>query len=400
MKTAGNRRRHEELAAMNETRNSVRNYLGLALPLGALAFLLLFAQAGGGQQQPAPRQPRPAQPSAAQPTPEPDLDAPPVMPRPTPKPAPPPRDEDYEVVRVSPNLIVVPVSVTDAAGQPVLGLKATDFRLEEEGRPQEITQIGDPEQVPLDIAILLDVSSSVESRFSFEQQAAAGFLKQVLKPGDRATVFAIDEKPRHIQELASAERAAQMLMSVIPGKGYTAFFDTVLAATRYLEKSSPAGHRRVIVVLSDGDDTARILNLSVPQSNGADYRWMSREGQLKLIEQAQLEVQREVQRAEIIFYSINPSGQTMHLNVRTARAELGMERTAEATGGAAFVPAELNALNAIFSRITAELRSQYLLQYYSNSESPSGKYLRIKVDLPQRPQLRVRARQGYYPKRK
>ena len=56
---------------------------------------------------------------------------------------------------------MVPVSVTDANGQPVLGLKAADFRIEEDGRSQEIAQIGDPEQVPLDIALLIDVSGSV-----------------------------------------------------------------------------------------------------------------------------------------------------------------------------------------------------------------------------------------------
>jgi len=119
-----------------------------------------------------------------------------------------------------------------------------------------------------------------------------------------------------------------------------------------------------------------------------------------LIERAQAEMQREVQSAETTFYSINPSGQTMHLNVRTARAEQGMERLAQATGGAAFIPGKSEDLNAMFNRIASELRSQYLLQYYSNNESPANKFLRINVSLPAQPQLRIRARQGYYPKRK
>ena len=54
-------------------------------------------------------------------------------------------------------------------GQPVLGLKPTDFHIEEDGRPQQIAQLGDPEQVPLDIALLVDVSGSVVARFDFEQ---------------------------------------------------------------------------------------------------------------------------------------------------------------------------------------------------------------------------------------
>src|SRR5216684_4038922 len=130
------------------------------------------------------------------------LPPPPPGPRYKAKPTPTP---EYEVVRISSNLVVVPVSVTDAQGQPVQGLKQSEFHIEEDGRAQEIAQLGDPEQVPVDIAVLLDVSSSVVARFGFEQQAAASFLKQVLKPEDRATVFAIDEKPRLVQQLATAD---------------------------------------------------------------------------------------------------------------------------------------------------------------------------------------------------
>jgi Ca-activated chloride channel homolog len=358
--------------------------LTLALP-AALAFLFLFGAAAATVRAQEPTLPS---------------DPAPVMPRPTPKPPPPPKDEDYEVVRVTSNLVVVPVSVTDAAGQPVLGLKVPDFRLEEEGRAQEIAEIGNPEQVPLDIAILLDVSSSVDARFAFEQQAAAGFLKQVLKAGDRATIFAIDEKPRFVQGLTSAERASQTMMTVTPAKGFTAFYDTVLEASRYLEKSSGPGRRKVIVVISDGDDTARIVEVSAAQNRNPDQKYIGKDAQLQLIERSVTEVQREVQRTEATFYSINPSGATMHLNVRTARSQQGMERIAEATGGTSFIPARLEDLPAMFNRIASELRSQYLLQYYSNNESAGNKFLRIKVTLPTQPALRIRARQGYYPKKK
>lgn len=357
--------------------------IGLTLALStALAFLVLTGRTACAQTPTLPQE------------------LPPSMPKPTPKPTPPPRDDEYEVVRVTSNLVVVPVSVTDANGQPLLGLKATDFRLEEEGRAQEIAEVGNADQVPLDIAILLDVSSSVDARFVFEQQAAAGFLKQVLKSGDRATVFAIDEKPRFVQELTSAVNASEKLMAITAAKSFTAFYDTVLAAARYLEKSSPSGRRKVIVVISDGDDTARILDVSAERSRDSDFKLIGQEAQLRLVDRSISEVQREVQRAEITFYSINPSGQTMHLNVRTARSEKGMEKIAEATGGAAFIPFRLEDLNEMFNRIAAELRSQYLLQYYSNNQSPTSTFLRIKVNLPAQPQLRVRARQGYYPKGK
>jgi len=310
-----------------------------------------------------------------------------------PKPTPTP---EYEVVKISSNLVMVPVSVTDAQGQPVLGLKPTDFRIEEDGRTQQLTQLGDPEQVPLDIAVLIDVSGSVVARFDFEQQAAAAFLKQVLKPEDRATVFAIDEMPRMIQRLATAQVASQSIMTLKPSNSYTAFYDSLLAASKYLDQSSSNGRRRIAVVISDGDDTARINDLY----NRGNSQFSQMENQVRFIERAQLDTQREVQRAEVTFYSINPSGQTMHLNVRTARSEQGMERIAAATGGAAFVPKNESELAGIFNRIASEIRSQYLLQYYSNNESGSRAYRRIGVSAPAHTELRVRAREGYYPKAK
>lgn len=344
----------------------MRNTTRLALLCGALALIFFATSANGQTPSPTPSpQQKAATPAAAAP-----------QPSQTPPESETADDEGGEVIRVSSNLVVVPVSVTDAKGQPVMGLAVKDFRLEEEGRVQEIAQIGDPEQVPLDIAILLDVSSSVDARFSFEQEAAARFLKQVLKPVDTATVFAIDATPRLLQTRATAEVASAKLMTIGPAKGFTAFYDTVVDAARYLAKSAPPQHRRVIVVISDGADmySERFKTL--------------------------VSALTEVQKAEAVFYSINPSGQTMHLNIMTQRGQQGMEQIAQATGGTSFVPQKLEDLNAVFSQIAAELRSQYLLQYYSTDESANGKFLRIKVGIPTRPQLRVRARQGYYAKRK
>jgi Ca-activated chloride channel homolog len=319
-------------------------------------------------------------------------------PKPTPTPTPTPEPE-YEVVKINSNLVIVPVSVMDQNGQPVLGLKQSDFRIEENGRQQQIAQIGDPEQVPLDIALLIDVSSSVISRFDFEQQAAASFLRQVLKSADRATIFAIDNSPRLIQELTGAQMAAQKIMTIRPSNSFTAFFDSVLAASDYLDKASGTGRRRIMVVISDGDDTARILNVAA-SDNRTELLRNGAEAQKQFLERSQLETQRGVQKAEVTFYSINPSGQTLHLNVRTARSEAGMERTAAATGGASFVPGTEADLPNIFQRIASEIRSQYLLQYYSDNKSGDRSFRRISVSTPTQQQLRVRTREGYYPKSK
>ncbi|HEY1403551.1 MAG TPA: VWA domain-containing protein, partial [Pyrinomonadaceae bacterium] len=273
--------------------------------------------------------------------------------------------DDDEIVRVTSNLVVVPVSVTDERGEPVQGLKTADFRLEEEGRAQEIAHVGDAEQVPLDIAILFDVSSSIGQRFAFEQEAAARFLKQVLKPVDRAAVFAIEGKPRLEQQLASAEIASAKLLRIpAPTKSTpTAFYDSAIAAARYLAQNAPGRNRRVIIVISDGDDNfsesvkagevedARALNRGEKLPTGANAR------QQATHRKALLEVQREVQRADAVFYSINPSGGGLQFNVRGTRAQEGMQQLAASTGGASFAPERLEELDEIFRRIAAELRA-------------------------------------------
>lgn len=393
--------------------NRVRKIFWLAPTLCALALLLSGIHTGA--QQPARQQsstpktqskPQTKTTAAQQPTPTPVQDLsdlpPPPMPTPKPTPKPTPVDESVDagdVVRVNSNLVVVPVSVTDDTGQPVLGLKMQDFRLQEEGKDQEIAQMGDPDQVPLEIAVLIDVSGTVYERFNFERQAAASFLKQVLKPIDRATIFTIGQQPRLEQARDTAERASRMLMAVQPTKGPTAFFDTVIDAAHYLAENTPPQHRRVILVISDGDDN---YSEKIKKAIGAtreEQEAVNAAAKQKIFNRAIAEVGREVQKADAVFYSINPSGDPLHINIAATRAQNGMEQLSEATGGSSFVPERIEDLERVFRQITNELRSQYLLQYYASEEHPSGKFRHIKVAVPARPALRIRARQGYYAKR-
>jgi Ca-activated chloride channel family protein len=323
-----------------------------------------------------------------------------VTPKPAASPSPDEIMDDLETFRVESNLVVVPVSVTDGTGQPVQGLVAKDFQLWEQEKLQEITQIGDPEQVPLEIALLLDVSGSVDARFAFEQQAASRFFKQVLKTGDRATIFAIDKTPRLELPLGTGEAAAAKVMNIAPSKGQTAFYDTVIEAARYLAENTPDRNRRVIVVISDGEDNFSQKVKGVLGTTRETQNAVTPQARQVVHDKVLAEVQREVQKAEVAFYSLNPSGGSLRLNIISKRAQDGMEQLAAATGGTSFVPEKEENFEAVFRQIAAELRSQYLLQYYSSDDSPTGKYLRLKVAVPTRPLLRVRSRQGYYAKRK
>jgi Ca-activated chloride channel homolog len=341
-------------------------------------------------------------------------DMPPPPPVPTPKPTPtpipkPPTNEVLDVVRVSSNLVMVPVSVTDATGQAVQGLQIGDFHLEEEGRPQQIAELGDPEQVPLDIALLFDVSSSVSQKgfFEFQQNAAAAFLKQVMKPVDKAAIFTITGQATLVEPLASAETAAAKMLTIPAATSSvpTAFYDTVAAAAKYLMENSPGRHRRVIVVISDGDDnfSTSIRDLSVVEARANMNGQITPASALVALQEkhrhAIQAVQQAVQKADVTFYSVNPGGPSVRLNQISMRAQNGMQLIADATGGTAFVPEADRDLERVFRQVAAELRGQYLLQYYANAETPAGQFRRISVGVATHPELRIRARQGYYPKK-
>jgi VWFA-related protein len=362
-----------------------------------------------------------------------DLPPPPPLwrPKPTPTPTPqkPPEAGEIDVIKTTSNLIMVPVSVTDQQGQAVQGLQVADFRLVEEGKQQEITSIGDPEQVPLAIALLFDISSSVSTKgfFAIQQNAAAAFLRQVMKPNDRAAIFTITGTPNVVQPLSSADASATTMLKIPPAVASvpTAFYDTVIAAAKYLTDKAPSSYRRVIVVLSDGDDNfseqirdTAIAEYNAPvtaqqppnakgtppaDANARQNATLSR-AQLRVVLQqrhqaAVVAVQKAVQQADVIFYSVNPGGPSIKLNQIAMRAERGMEAIAETTGGSAFVPESDADLERVFRQVAAELRGQYLLQYYGDSGAPAGQFRKIQVAVPARNDVRVRARQGYYPKK-
>ena len=376
-----------------------------AILLGVLAIFLFIPTVQGQQTLPPP--------------------PPPWKPKPTPTPKPVEPDVIADVIRTTSNLVMVPVSVTDQQGQAVQGLTKDDFRLLEEGKQQEISGIGDPEQVPLAIALLFDVSSSVGKYgfFASQQNAAAAFLKQVMKPNDKAAIFTITSTPNVIQSLSSAEASAAKMLTIPPAVSNvpTAFYDTVIAAAKYLTDNAPSNYRRVIVVLSDGDDN---FSEQIRESALADYEASRAQtaqgtrageentkqgvqpirGQLRNAlqqrhQQAVVTVQKAVQQADVIFYAVNPGGPSIKLNQIAMRAERGMEAIAETTGGTAFVPDSDKDLERVFRQVAAELRGQYLLQYYGNSDAPAGVFRKIQVGVPARNDVRVRARQGYYPKK-
>ncbi|MDQ6788472.1 MAG: VWA domain-containing protein [Acidobacteriota bacterium] len=341
----------------------------------------------------------------------------------TPKPTATPVVDD-EVIKVDSRLVIIPVSVTDAAGQPVLGLKAQDFRILEENKPQQIAQISDAEKVPLEIALLFDVSASTDSMFQFEQETAAKFLQEVMRPEDRATIFTIGERAVLIQARDSSLKSAVSIKSIQPTKQFTAFYDTVKTASDYLQKNAPQGRRKVIVVISDGEDTnsegirrgfqALYNSLGKNINNLTTKMLADKRDEIKSREQNR--VLQSLQNADAVFYSINPAGNSYQLNKISQFGQSNLQRFADQTGGTAFLPkfesitlknnlqnsynAKFNQeiLTRIFRQLANELQAQYLVQYYSEGDFPANKYVKLAVSLQNPQSFKVRARQGYFVK--
>src|ERR1041385_8873965 len=194
---SGRIRRHagqQQFGGMKQARRVSKMILGvekrLLWPAFLIGVLAIFLSAPAAQAQSSVK----------------DLPPPPPLwkPKPTPTPKPVEPDVITDVIRTNSNLVMVPVSVTDQTGNAVQGLQVKDFRLDEEGKQQEISGIGDPEQVPLTIALLFDISSSVGTKgfFASQQKAAATFLKLVMKPSYRAAIFTIPGEPQMIQPLS------------------------------------------------------------------------------------------------------------------------------------------------------------------------------------------------------
>jgi Ca-activated chloride channel family protein len=254
-------------------------------------------------------------------------------------------------IKVTVNLVNVLVSVLDEHNRPAPNLPVEAFQIFEEGVPQKIDVFESETKLPLDIALMIDASMSAHKEITFERDAAAHFIQQVLRPDDRLSVFAFDENVTQMAKYSADVGGLQAAVRRIPDGAGTSIYDAVLLGSRSLEKQ-PNDRRRVIIMVTDAGET----------TSRSDFE----------------SARREALRAGILLYTIVVRP-VKNENGRNTAGEHALQTITETTGGAMFFPDSAQELPIIFDRIDSELRTQYRLAYYPNPRGPANTYRTIEV---------------------
>jgi Ca-activated chloride channel family protein len=274
-------------------------------------------------------------------------------------------NEAEDVVRVTSTLVPVPASVVDVRGVAVTNLKLEDFELRIDGQPNIISDLSRAE-TPVRMAMLFDNSGSLSEFREFEKRAAIRFFRNVLRPVDQAAVFSVSTDVTLAEPLTNdARRLESTIASFGKPEGATSLFDAIIQAGAYLK---PYPGRRIIVIVSDGEDT----------TSRADFDTTL---QRALADDSQIYVVQ--------------TGLYENANVRALAAERRMEEFASQTGGAAYIPRSAEDLDSAFAQIAADLAQQYILSYYPAADKRDGHYHVIAVSVKTRANTRVRARKGF-----
>lgn len=277
-------------------------------------------------------------------------------------------DEVTDVVRVTSNLVPVPASVVDARGVAVTNLKLEDFELRIDGQPNLISDISHAE-TPVRMAMLFDNSGSLSESRDFEKHAAVKFFQNVMRPADQAAIYSVSTNVELAQPMTNDVRRLQQTIEGF-GKpdGATSLHDAIFDALIYLK---PYGGRRVLVIVSDGQDTTS--RLPEHDFDNTLQRLLSDDCQVYVVQ----------------------TGVYDNANVRDLAAERRMQQFSSQTGGAAYIPKSVSELDDAFAQISADLAQQYILSYYPSPDKRDGKFHVIAVSVKTRPNSRVRARKGF-----
>ena len=336
-----------------------------------------------------------------------------------------------DVVRVETKLVSVPAVVTDRNGHPLAGLRAENFVVLEDGKPQRVTNFATTE-APFEIALLLDTSGSTHDELGLIRDAANAFIN-ALRPGDRVGIVAFNNTPRNgspmatVEVLSGLESDRKALRAAIENLGSsngTPFYDGLGRVADQVFRDPPSEEmrgRRAVVALTDGVDSssdsgyddarAKLARAGLAsyfiQVNTEEYvedrllKDCQDDGRLTLSAK-QLERFRQLfvpQAQKEDYQDFCRMGQFERMDIsrqlyNLARKEMG--ELARATGGKAFAAGSVQEARAAFAEVANEIGTQYSLGYYPSNKTRDGRFRQIKVEMRGVKDATVRAREGYF----
>jgi len=244
-------------------------------------------------------------------------------------------------------------SVKDNKGRLITNLKQSDFKLFEDEKPQAIERVNIDTDLPLNIALLIDRSGTVQNQLKLEKEAAIEFLNKTLKHGkDKAVVIgfdtAVDDLTKGFTD--DIEKLSDPIRKILAG-GSTSVFDAVyIASNQYLAKEPS---RRLVVLISDGDDN----------------------NSRKTLEESLL----VAQKSSVAIYAISTNLSVGSSGANRDRGDKNLKKLSEETGGRAFFPKKLEDLETGFQSIGEEVRSQYSLIYSPTNKTRDGMFRTYRV---------------------
>lgn len=278
-----------------------------------------------------------------------------------------------QVFRGGTDLVLLSVAVQDSRGRLVPDLGRDDFQIFEDGVPQTITNFSRDVQ-PIALSLLIDTSASMDRKLVTAQEAAVNFLRQ-LTPRDVAMVIDFDAQARIRQEftgdLATLEAAIRSTRAGGPTALYNALYTAVNQLRVIRAEAGPDAEmrRQAIVVLSDGEDTASLID-----------------------DVAVLDV---LKRSEVIVYAIGLRAASVAARGEFSAAEAALRMMSRETGGRSYFVSEVDQLRGIYAEIADELTSQYTIGYVSTNTARNGAWRAVQVRVNARGAT-TRTRTGYF----
>jgi Ca-activated chloride channel homolog len=389
------------MARRNLSRNPPSASIRLSLTFGLLALVLsglTSAQPSSGQNRSGKRTSAPSsQRQKPTPIPSPDplkaLGAPPPVPVLKRK-----SDEEVkpgDIISVNTSEVMLPVTVRDSSGRLVSDLTRRSFRVFEDNVEQPLSDLA-LRQVPVDVVLMVDASSSAAANLDDFRRAAESFAAQ-LDPEDRISLIKFDDRVQLLLDWTRSRFQLQRALTRIESGMFTRFNDALFLAAR--EQFGPAQSRRAVIVLSDGIDSRR----GTTSAEGALQALLAAQVTVYVI--SNTEIARAAKLAELDSL-INGSDSAVRFNqlriddlregLRVLdESEQRLAQLTESTGGRLYRPRSFGALGDAYREVAEELRTQYAIYYTPSNKARDGGFRQVRVETTNRA-YRTSTRVGYF----